>query len=107
MKKRIAFTPQAAAFLATIAQTAQERLKEVLLILCERGMLYAPFAEKVEGQSGLFEIRLKDASGQYRVFYAYVKEDLIWLLSGFVKKTQKTPIAEIRKALRIRKELGL
>ena len=52
------------------------------------------------------EIRVKDGE-QIRVFYAYAKGDEVWLLSGFIKKTQKTPPAEIRKALRIRKELGL
>lgn len=49
---------------------------------------------------------MKDGE-QIRVFYAYAKGDDVWLLSGFIKKTQKTPPAEIRKALRIRKELGL
>lgn len=49
---------------------------------------------------------MKDGE-QIRVFYAYARGDDVWLLSGFVKKTQKTPPAEIRKALKIRKELGL
>ena len=33
--------------------------------------------------------------------------DIVWVLSGFEKKTEKTPPAEIRKALKIKKELGL
>lgn len=107
MKKRIAYTPQAEAFVLSIPAEARDKLRRALVRLCEQGMLRAPFAEKVEGQDGLFELRVKDASGQYRVFYAYAAGDFIWLLSGFVKKTQKTPIAEIRKAVQIKKELGL
>ncbi len=74
--------------------------------MSQEGRLPAPYAEKVEGRDNLFEIRVKDGE-QIRVFYAYAKGDDVWLLSGFIKKTQKTPPAEIRKALRIRKELGL
>ncbi len=72
----------------------------------EEGRLPAPYAEKVEGRENLFEIRVRDGE-QIRVFYAYARGDDVWLLSGFVKKTQRTPTAEIRKALKIRKELGL
>ena len=61
----------------------------------------------MEGQSGLFEIRAKDADGQYRVFYVYADGEDIYLLNGFTKKTQKTPPAEIKKALKIKKEMGL
>ncbi len=71
------------------------------------GFLYAPDAEKVVGYKSLFEIRIRDRSGQYRIFYAYDDGIFIWLLHGFQKKTQKTPPAEIRKALKIKKELGL
>ena len=33
--------------------------------------------------------------------------NLIYILSGFIKKTQKTPVHEIRKARQIMKGLGL
>lgn len=83
------------------------RIRAIFKILEEEGRLVAPYGEKVEGQRGLFEVRTKDCSGQYRVFYVYADGDLIVALHGFVKKTQKTPEVEIRKALKIKKELGL
>lgn len=61
-------------------------------------------AEKVAGHDNLFEIRVRSGL-QIRVFYAYALQDAILLLSGFIKKTAKTPPAEIRKAIAIRKEL--
>lgn len=107
MKKKIVFTKQAQAFLEAIPESAQNNLRACFARLEEDGFLRSPFGEKVEGQSGLFEIRAKDSAGQYRVFYAYATEAYVILLSGFIKKTQKTPPAEIKKALKIKKEIGL
>jgi len=42
-----------------------------------------------------------------RFLYCYAIGDIVWILNGFEKKTKKTPPAEIRKALKIMKELGL
>ncbi len=105
MKKRINFTPQVLRYLASISKEANKRIANALKKLSAQGYLRAPDAEKVEGQDGLFEVRVKDSNGQYRVFYFYYEEDAIWMLSGFTKKTQKTPPAEIRKALAIKKEI--
>lgn len=106
MKKRIRYTAQVEAFITELPQSARTKTMASIHLLRDQGFLYAPYTEKVEGRENLFEIRVKDGE-QVRVFYAYAKGDDVWLLSGFVKKTQKTPPAEIRKALKIRKELGL
>lgn len=107
MKKRVIFTRQAELFLAGLSESSRACVREVFGLLSERGFLRAPFAEKVEGHKGLFEVRAKDAFGQYRVFYVYASDPFVVALSGFVKKTAKTPRSEIEKALKIRKELGL
>jgi phage-related protein len=107
MKKEIFYTKYAIAFIETLSEEAQVKLDAIIDDLAEHGYLIAPHGEKVEGHKGLFEIRTKDASGQYRVFYVYAAGDEVYLLNGFVKKTQKTPPAEIKKALKIRKEMGL
>lgn len=44
---------------------------------------------------GVFEIRLKDISGIFRVFYLIKTEIGILVFHSFIKKTQKTPISEI------------
>ena len=55
-------------------------------------------------QGKLWEIKIKAPSGGYRFLYGMVsKEDLI-ILHGFKKKTQKTPLKEIRIALKRLKE---
>ncbi|WP_319285215.1 type II toxin-antitoxin system RelE/ParE family toxin [Pusillimonas sp.] len=47
---------------------------------------------------GLFELRLKEAEGVARVFYCTRVGRRIVMLHGFVKKTEKTPLAERRIA---------
>ncbi len=72
-------------------------------MLSDDGLLREPDAKKIA--PNLFEIRVKASRMQYRLFYCYVDSNGIWVLSGFVKKTQKTPEKEIKKAVKIRKEV--
>ncbi len=47
---------------------------------------------------GLFELRIKGSDGIARVFYCTLKGKRIIMLHSFIKKTQKTPPAELKKA---------
>ena len=47
---------------------------------------------------GVHELRVKDGSGQYRVFYYTKKADAILVFHFFKKKTQETPSQEIETA---------
>jgi phage-related protein len=53
---------------------------------------------------GLFEIRTVGAIHS-RGIYVYQREKTIFLLRVFIKKTQKTPSAEIRLALKRQQEM--
>ncbi len=107
MKKEVVYTKQAEEFIRSLSEDAQDRVRRAFTVLENEGRLLAPLAEKVEAYDNLYEVRVKDKTGQYRVFYAYAVADIIWALSGFHKKTQKTPLSEIRKAVKIKKEIGL
>ena len=62
----------------------------------------------MQGHDNLFEIRVRSQQdGQVRVFYAYATGSAIYTLNGFVKKTQETPLRELKRARAIMKELGL
>lgn len=54
---------------------------------------------------GLFELRLKSDVGIGRVFYCTMIGKRIVMLHSFVKKTQKTPNAELEIALSRLKEM--
>jgi len=62
------------------------------------------FLAPMTGYEGLFEIRIEYQSNIYRVFCCFDKGRLVVLFNGFQKKTQKTPMEEIERAMRLKKE---
>ncbi len=62
------------------------------------------YFDHLTGTDGLFEIRIQVGNNIYRVFCFFDKGNLIILLSGFQKKTQKTPNKEIKKAKQLKQE---
>ena len=59
------------------------------------------FVRKVTAD--LFELRVKHRDRIFRVLFFYQPGRVIVITSGFQKKTQKTPSAEIARAERLRK----
>jgi len=62
------------------------------------------YLKHLAGTSGLYEVRVELNSNIYRVFCFFDKGNLVVLMNGFQKKTQKTPKNEIELAERIKKE---
>ena len=55
-------------------------------------------------KDGIYELRAEVEGNIYRVFFIFDNGNIVVLLNGFQKKTQKTPPSEIEKAIRIKKE---
>lgn len=53
-------------------------------------------------KNGIFELRISIKESYVRIFYFYDKEKIIILTHGFMKKTKKTPVKEIKRALKYR-----
>jgi len=47
---------------------------------------------------GVEELRIKDATGAFRIFYLARLQDKVVVFHAFKKKTQKTPLKEIETA---------
>jgi phage-related protein len=62
------------------------------------------YFKHLEGTDGLYEIRVKVGSDIFRIFCFFDQGQLIILLNGFQKKSEKTPRQEIEKAERLRKQ---
>ncbi len=62
------------------------------------------FFKHIKGTDGLFEMRVEYESNIYRVFCCFDKGNIIILLNGFQKKSQKAPKQEIKKALQLKNE---
>lgn len=63
------------------------------------------YTKSMPGHKGLFEIRVKAASGIGRSLFCYNTGKRIVILHSFVKKTEKTPKKEIKIALERMKEV--
>lgn len=55
---------------------------------------------------GAMEIRIKEASGQFRIIYVAKFADAVHVLHAFQKKTRKTSVKDIELASKRYKETG-
>ena len=78
------------------------KLVGLLQILQEKGnLLREPYSKHLD--NGIFEIRGKVGTNITRVLYFFYYDHKIILTNGFVKKTNKTPVNEIKLAKMRRK----
>jgi len=61
-----------------------------------------PYSKYIE--DGILELRVKHSSNIARVFYFFQVGKKIILTNGFVKKTQKTPARELKRAIEYKKD---
>ena len=62
------------------------------------------YLKHIENTDGLYEIRVQIGSDIFRIFCFFDQEQLVVIMNGFQKKTQKTPSGELEKALKLRNE---
>lgn len=98
--KHIEFTPGAWRFYTAQSEAVKAEFDIALIELETKGRLVPPMGKNIA--PNLYEIRVKVDPNQYRLFYCYFDPNGVLVLSGFVKKTRKTPQHEIDKAKRIR-----
>jgi len=82
----------------------RKKIDWTLLILRNTRNVPVKFLKNLTNTDGLWEVRISAGNGIFRIFCFFDKGNLIILLSGFQKKTQKTPMKEIKKAERLKKE---
>ncbi len=95
MRKEIFYDKGAVEELHTFSEEVQKEFQAYIALLASEGKLEFPEARKITKE--LFEIRISQG-GAYRSFYAYLKGQYIVILHFFRKKTQKTPLKNIKIA---------
>ena len=82
------------------------KVYRLLVMVAENGPdLREPYSKHLD--DGIFELRAKFGSDITRVLYFFFVGRRVVVTNGFVKKTQKTPQAEIDKAKAYREEYKL
>ena len=85
-------------------QEVQRKIEWTLNLLRTIDRVPKKYFDHMTGTDGLFEVRVELGSNIFRIFSFVDKGHLVVLGNGFQKKTQKTPKAEIEKALKIKAE---
>ncbi|GHU46224.1 hypothetical protein FACS1894190_18280 [Spirochaetia bacterium] len=67
-------------------------------------VLTLPHSRKIVETEDLYELRVQQGNNICRLFYFYYNKEIYIILSGFIKKQQKTDPNEIKKALDIRRK---
>ncbi|MGN1354292.1 MAG: type II toxin-antitoxin system RelE/ParE family toxin [Alloprevotella sp.] len=88
------------AFMSALNEKEQEKIQYGLLLLKSQDRLPAKFVKLI--RDGLYELRTEYGGKIFRVFFIFDEGKIVVLFNGFQKKTQKTPINEIDKALKIK-----
>lgn len=85
-------------------EKVQEKFDYVMTVIRSVDRVPEKFLKYMTGTDGLYEMRIEYGSNIYRVFCFFDEGQLVILLNGFQKKSQKTPNKEIEKAERLKKE---
>ena len=84
----------------TLSEKEQEKIQYGLLLLKTQGRLPKKFVKLI--RDAIYELRTEYGGKIYRVFFIFDEGNIVVLFNGFQKKTQKTPLGEIEKALKIK-----
>lgn len=82
----------------------RDKIIKVLDIIEQVDRVPATYLKYMEGTNGLFEVRVQLGNNIFRIFCFFDGRKFVILLTGFQKKSQKTPSAEIEKAVRLMEE---
>nr|WP_269144185.1 type II toxin-antitoxin system RelE/ParE family toxin [Clostridium guangxiense] len=88
-------------FLLSLSPKMRAKAYSEIELLKEHGIyLKEPYVKSIKGEKykGIYELRIKLGTDASRIFYFTYQDNKFILLSGFLKKTNKTPSIELEKA---------
>lgn len=94
-------TEPAKDFILSLDKKMRAKMLRTISLLADNGPDLREPCPKPLGD-GIFELRAKVGSDISRVLYFFIVGRRVILTNGFIKKTQKTPPAELERAKRYR-----
>lgn len=94
-------TEPAKDFILSLDKKMRAKMLRTISLLADNGPGLREPCSKPLGD-GIFELRAKVGSDISRVLYFFIVGRRVILTNGFIKKTQKTPPAELERAKRYR-----
>ena len=92
--------------IAEASLVIRQQFVDAVNLLAQGKTLAMPLSKNLSSiHHGLHELRLKDKTGQTRVFYFMKKQDAIYIVHGIRKKTRRIPDKDIQLILKRLKEV--
>lgn len=91
-------------FYLKVNGNVKEKIGFVFRLIKTINVIPEKFMKHITGTVGLYEIRVKSGSNNYKLFCCFDKGNTIVLLNAFQKKTGKTPKKEIIPAVKLKNE---
>jgi phage-related protein len=91
-------------FFEKLKPEVKKKFNWTLLLISTIERVPEKYFKHMTGTIGIYEIRVEIGGNIYRVFSFFDKDQLVILVNGFHKKSQKTPKKEIELAEKLRKE---
>ena len=89
-------------FYRKLNRGAQKKIEWTLGLVRDLKIIPSKYFKSITGTQGLFEIRVQYGNDAYRIFCCFNESRCVVLLSGFKKKTNRTPKREIEKAVKLK-----
>jgi phage-related protein len=90
-------------FFAQQERKVQDKIIKILDIIEQLERIPESYLKYIVETDGLYEIRVQLGNRIFRILCFFDGNRVVVLLTGFLKKEQKTPQNEIQKALRLKK----
>lgn len=104
--KLASFHPKALKVIKNFPTDVRREIGKVIFDLQLGTKLTMPLSRSMPSvAAGVSELRIRDRSGTYRVFYYIKFADSLLIFHAYAKKTQKTPYREIALAQERLKEM--
>lgn len=91
-------------FFETLKPEVQKKFNWTLQLIATVEKIPKKYFSHMTNTNGIFEVRVEVGSDIYRVFSFFDKGNLIILINGFQKKTQKAPKKEVELAEKLKNQ---
>lgn len=100
IRKIIAYGHYYTDFMATLSEKERLKIQRALLLFSNNERIPAHYIKFL--CDGIYEFRVTYGNNEFRLFFCYDGDKLVILFNGLRKKTQKTPKADIEKAVKLK-----
>lgn len=102
MKRIIAYKHYYTEFMKGLLEPERNKIRRALLLFETEDRITYHYIKFI--RDGVYEFRVSYGNKEFRLFFIYDGDTIVVLFNCYVKKSQKAPLREIEKALKLKEE---